>query len=49
MIRNQRGTSAVAWRRRPLPYDTTTWVKEGGRWLACAHTGTPEEKAATGA
>lgn len=25
-------------------YDTTTWVKKGGRWLASAHTETPEQK-----
>ena len=30
-------------------YDTTTWVRKGGRWLACAHTETPEQKAATNA
>lgn len=27
-------------------HDTTTWVRKGGRWLACAHTETPEQKAA---
>ncbi|MBD9370386.1 nuclear transport factor 2 family protein [Xanthomonas sp. XNM01] len=24
-------------------YDTTTWVRKNGRWLACAHTETPEK------
>jgi len=24
-------------------YDTTTWVRKNGRWLACAHTETPEQ------
>ena len=25
-------------------YDTTTWVRKDGQWLACAHTETPEQK-----
>lgn len=25
-------------------YDTTTWVKKNGRWVASAHTETPEQK-----
>jgi hypothetical protein len=25
-------------------YDTTTWVRKDGRWLASAHTETPEQK-----
>jgi hypothetical protein len=25
-------------------YDTTTWVKQDGKWLASAHTETPEQK-----
>lgn len=25
-------------------YDTTTWTKKNGRWLACAHTEIPEQK-----
>ena len=29
-------------------YDTTTWVRKGGRWLACAHTETPEQQAPSG-
>ena len=24
-------------------YDTTTWVRKDGRWLACAHTETPKQ------
>ena len=27
-----------------IVYDTTTWVKKGGRWLASAHTETPEQQ-----
>ena len=29
-------------------YDTTTWVRKDGRWLACAHTETPAQDAAAG-
>ena len=29
-------------------YDTTTWVKKGGKWVAVAHTETPAQKAPTG-
>ena len=25
-------------------YDTTTWVRRGGTWLACAHTESAEQK-----
>jgi hypothetical protein len=25
-------------------YDTTTWVRRDGRWVACAHTETPEQQ-----
>lgn len=25
-------------------YDTTTWIRKEGRWLASAHTETPEQK-----
>lgn len=25
-------------------YDTTTWVRKAGRWVASAHTETPEQK-----
>ena len=25
-------------------YDTTTWVRKNGKWLACAHTETPAQK-----
>lgn len=25
-------------------YDTTTWVRKGGRWLACAHTETSAQQ-----
>lgn len=25
-------------------YDTTTWVKKGGKWLASAHTESPEQQ-----
>lgn len=24
-------------------YDTTTWVRKDGQWLACAHTETPKQ------
>ena len=27
-----------------MVYDTTTWVRKGGRWVASAHTETPAEK-----
>ena len=30
-------------------YDTTTWVRKGGKWVACAHTETPEQKGSPGA
>jgi hypothetical protein len=30
-------------------YDTTTWVKKGGKWVAFAHTETPEQKDPPGA
>jgi hypothetical protein len=25
-------------------YDTTTWIRKDGKWVACAHTETPEQK-----
>ncbi|RZA35177.1 MAG: nuclear transport factor 2 family protein [Lysobacteraceae bacterium] len=32
--------------KRPeqVVYDTTTWIRKGGNWLACAHTETREQK-----
>ena len=30
-------------------YDTTTWVRKGGKWVASAHTETPEQKGPPGA
>ena len=27
-------------------YDTTTWVRKGGKWLACAHTESAQQQAA---
>lgn len=30
-------------RHEMVVYDTTTWVRKGGRWLAFAHTETPVE------
>ena len=30
-------------------YDTTTWVRKGGKWMASAHTETPEQKGPAGA
>jgi hypothetical protein len=30
-------------------YDTTVWVKKGGKWVASAHTETPEQKGPPGA
>ena len=30
-------------RHEMMVYDTTTWVRKGDRWLACAHTETPME------
>jgi hypothetical protein len=30
-------------------YDTTTWVKKDGRWVASAHTETPEQQDPSGA
>ncbi|WP_187471140.1 nuclear transport factor 2 family protein [Luteimonas viscosa] len=30
-------------------YDTTTWVRKQGRWVACAHTETPEQDDPTAA
>jgi hypothetical protein len=32
-----------------IVYDTTTWVKKGGKWVASAHTETPEQKDPPGA
>ena len=32
--------------REMTVYDTTTWVRKGGRWLATAHTETPVEPSA---
>lgn len=29
-------------------YDTTTWVRKGGRWVAAAHTETPAEEGSLG-
>lgn len=31
---------------RMVAFDTTTWVRKNGRWVASAHTETPEQKAA---
>ena len=25
-------------------YDTTTWIRKSGKWVACAHTETPEQE-----
>ena len=30
-------------------YDTTTWIRKGGKWVATAHTETAEQQDATGA
>lgn len=30
-------------------YDTTTWVRKDGKWLACAHTESAGQKPPTGA
>lgn len=30
-------------------YDSTTWVRKDGKWLACAHTESAEQKASTAA
>ncbi|WFC41355.1 nuclear transport factor 2 family protein [Pseudoxanthomonas sp. SE1] len=30
-------------------YDTTTWIRKGGRWVASAHTESPEQKDPSGA
>jgi len=32
-----------------LVYDTTVWVKKGGKWVASAHTETPQHKDPRGA
>lgn len=29
-------------------YDTTTWVRKHGKWLACAHTETPAQEGQPG-
>ena len=34
-------------RHEMVVYDTTTWVRKGGRWLACAHTETAAQKASS--
>jgi hypothetical protein len=31
-----------------IVYDTTTWVKKDGKWLASAHTETPEQQLPSG-
>ena len=36
-------------RNEMVVYDTTVWVRKGGKWLATAHTETPEEKGSPGA
>lgn len=32
-----------------VAYDTTTWVRKNGKWLAAAHTESPEQKGPSGA
>ncbi|MGN7726752.1 nuclear transport factor 2 family protein [Luteimonas sp. 22616] len=36
-------------RHEMVMYDTTTWVRKGGKWVASAHTETPAQKDPPGA